>query len=144
VDWENPPAASAPARESGDTFPLLSIRDLASMPAPSYLLSDFIRAARSTSCSGPAASVSRSDARLVLVRRERTALVRAGSRAGPVVYIAAEGVAGLYPRIAAWQQARGQAAVDRIHFIPEATNLLDRRDVERVHRTLTCSRSRRC
>jgi hypothetical protein len=45
VDWESPPPPAAPSqRRDGDTFPLLSIRDLASMPAPSYLLRDFIRA----------------------------------------------------------------------------------------------------
>jgi AAA domain len=51
------------------------------------------------------------------------------SKPGPVVYIAAEGAGGLYPRVSAWQTARGTPPGD-IRFIPEAINLLQPADTQ--------------
>ena len=51
---------------------------------------------------------------------------------GTVVYIAAEGAAGLGVRVHAWKQRHGYAADQRlgVHFVPEAVNLLSAADVD--------------
>src|SRR5206468_9674742 len=51
---------------------------------------------------------------------------------GTVVYIAAEGAAGLGVRVHAWKQPHGYAADQRlgVHFVPEAVNLLSAADVD--------------
>lgn len=122
---------------SSGVFPLLSIDDLATLPAPSFLLRDFIRARAFNVLYGPS-GVGKSFLALDWALCVASGLPWYGqdADAGGVVYIAAEGVAGLYPRIAAWQYARDQQNVPRIRFIPEATNLLDDRDIDRARRTL--------
>ena len=45
---------------AGGGYRMLTIRDLAELPAPSYLVQDFIRRARSTPCSAPSGLANRS------------------------------------------------------------------------------------
>jgi hypothetical protein len=46
-------------------------------------------------------------------------------RQGPVLYVAAEGSAGLAQRQRAWREASGWPALDGMHWLPMAINLLD-------------------
>ncbi len=45
---------------------------------------------------------------------------------GPVLYVVAEGVFGIDPRVAAWEQARGVAKVAGVQWLKGAVNLLDK------------------
>lgn len=46
-------------------------------------------------------------------------------RRGPVVYVVAEGLRGVGPRVKAWRHLnRHHAAIDDVHWIPRAVNLL--------------------
>src|SRR3954451_18258720 len=53
-----------------------------------------------------------------------------------VIYVAAEGHAGLRARCRAWLSARGLRDVDRVRFRVDAGTLLDRAVVDRARRTL--------
>lgn len=53
-----------------------------------------------------------------------------------VVYIAAEGHAGLKLRVRAWAETRGNTDLSRVRFLPEAVNLLDGKQVARVRAAL--------
>jgi hypothetical protein len=51
---------------------------------------------------------------------------------GPVVYISAEGSEGLGPRIDAWEKARGIVAPDACQFLPDAVQLINAADVDKL------------
>jgi hypothetical protein len=53
-------------------------------------------------------------------------------RQGPVVYIAAEGSAGLGPRIRSWKAHRGYVGTAGVRFLAESVNLMEPAEVERL------------
>jgi hypothetical protein len=57
-------------------------------------------------------------------------------KAGHVVYVAAEGHAGLRQRRDAWKRARSVDKVHRTRFLPQAVNLLDKGVQDRLRRTI--------
>lgn len=110
---------------------LLSAEELVAMPPPDYLIDGVLTRnsfgvlyGRPGSCKSFAAI----DWSLCVAM----GLPWAGKevRRGPVLYVAAEGIAGLGKRVQAWKLAFGVEYVDGISFFPEAINLLDlsRRD----------------
>lgn len=51
---------------------------------------------------------------------------------GTVVYVSAEGRAGMGKRIKAWRKARGIAALPRLFVLPEPVRMLDAKDVDEL------------
>jgi DNA-binding transcriptional ArsR family regulator len=110
---------------------LLTTQDLAELPPPSWLLGDLLPAGGFSVLYGPSG---KGKSFLAL---DWSMCIAAGlpwygksAAVGDVVFIAAEGVHGLHRRVAAWTGARQQAnSPTRIHFLPEALNLLERDDV---------------
>jgi len=130
----------AVAREQGpDGEPrrLLSITDLSQLPPPSWTLEGLLPAGGFTVLYGP------SGAGKSFLGLDWGLCIAAGipwygreAKAGWVLYIAAEGVSGLHRRAQAWQTARSTDHVERIRFLPEAVNLLDRQELDGARRTL--------
>jgi hypothetical protein len=133
--------SQAPAVDSSDlpkaTFPLLSIADLAELPPPSWLLHNMLPASTFNVLFGPS-NVGKSFLALDWALCIAAGLAWYGQRSeqGTVVYIAGEGVAGLYRRVQAWTHARNQPAPEPIRFIPNAANFLDDQDVLRATITI--------
>jgi hypothetical protein len=116
-----------------EPLPLLSIADLAALPAPTWLLDGMLPAGGFVTLYGP------SGAGKSFLALDWSLCIAAGVpwygrevRQGAVLYIAAEGVAGLYRRIDAWLTAR-QEPPDSIRFIAGAVNLLDRHQLANAH-----------
>lgn len=55
---------------------------------------------------------------------------------GPVLYIANEGMAGLSLRVDAWKQTAKFNGDANVFFLPEAVQLLERKSIERLMKTL--------
>jgi len=120
-----------------DVFPLLSPSELADLPAPSFLLDPFVPRGGLSVLYGPS-GIGKSFVALDWSLCVANGLPWYGRavEGGRVVYIAAEGVAGLNQRVEAWSKARGHTPDDRLCFLPEVVNLLDRAQVEKAERTL--------
>lgn len=110
---------------------LLSAEELVAMPPPDYLIDGVItRNSFSVLYGKPGAGKSFAAVDWSLCVAMGLPWATRNVRRGPVLYIAAEGIAGLGKRVQAWKQAFGVEHVDGISFFPEAINLLDptRRD----------------
>jgi DNA-binding MarR family transcriptional regulator len=118
-------------------LPLLSISDLVNLPAPSWLVEDLLPVGFDV-LFGPS-NVGKSFLALDWSLCIASGLAWYGKQAksGWVVYIAAEGVAGLYRRVQAWSHARNEPPPEQIRFIPNAVNLLDDSDVLKAATTIT-------
>ena len=102
---------------------LLTLDQLADLPAPSYLVEDFIRAQGMTVLYGPSGG-GKSFAALDWSLCIATGQPFYGQtvQQGPVVYIAAEGASGYYTRAQAWCNDRGIAEVPDFRIWIEAPN----------------------
>lgn len=130
-------ASIARGSGSGDTFPLLDVADLERLPPPDWLLEEFIPAGGLAVLFGPSGigkSFLAKDWALCVA--EGLAWYGKPAKSGWVLYIAAEGRAGLGVRVRAWMNARRRSTVERIRFLPEAVNFLDRSQLDRAARTL--------
>jgi hypothetical protein len=110
---------------------LLTIGDLADLPAPGWMVDGILPAGCFITLYGP------SGAGKSFLALDWALCIAAGLpwygcevQQGAVVYIAAEGVAGLYKRVDAWLIARNQQPPDSIRFIGGAVNLLDNHELE--------------
>jgi hypothetical protein len=110
-----------------DPLPLLSIFELAALPAPTYVLDGMLPEGAFITLYGPSA------AGKSFLALDWSLCIAADVpwygrevQQGPVLFIAAEGVGGLYRRIDAWLTARSQDPPADIHFIAGAINFLDR------------------
>ena len=130
--------------DQGTTFPMLSVADLAALPEPAWLLEDLLPVGFNV-LFGPS-NVGKSFLALDWALCIASGIPWFGQQteAGTVVYIAAEGVAGIYRRVQAWEHARSRPAPDRIRFIPHAANLLERSDVVRIVTTIAQLDDHRC
>jgi RecA-family ATPase len=124
-------------RRTGETFPLLSGDDLLRQPDLSWLIDGPVPASGLSVLYG-ASGAGKSFLALELALCVATGLpwLDREVRSGLVVYIAAEGQAGLGPRYRAWLTARGLETAERIRFLTDAVDLRDGHEVDRVHRTL--------
>jgi hypothetical protein len=136
VDGASRSQAEATAATENDTARLLSISDLAALPEPSWLLDEMLP-------TGFAVLFGPSNAGKSFLALDWSLCVASGvawygqeTQAGWVVYVAGEGVAGLYRRVQAWTHARDLDPPERIRFIPYAANLLDTAEVDRVKRAI--------
>jgi hypothetical protein len=118
-------------------YTLLSIADLAALPAPTWQIDGILPAGAFVTLYGPP------DVGKSFLALDWALCIAAGApwygrqvQQGPVLYIAAEGVAALYQRVAAWQTARNLPEPTGIHFIGGAVNFLSQDDNERITVTL--------
>lgn len=125
--------ASDTAAIANREIELLSIADLATLPEPSWLVEDLLPAAGFSVLFGPSGTGKS------FLALDWSLCVAAGLQwygqdvnRGGVVYIAAEGVAGLYRRISAWLHARHQDAPDTIRFLGSAINFLEPVQLQRA------------
>jgi hypothetical protein len=102
---------------------LLTVADLAEVPAPRFLLADFVREDGFNVLFGPS-GIGKSFLALDWSLCISTGLPFYGQEAqrGSVVYIAAEGATGLHPRIETWREARGVDAIEDLYVWPDAVN----------------------
>lgn len=105
---------------------LLDAEELVDRPPPSWLIDEVFPADSTTFLYGKPAS-GKSFTALDWATCVALGLPWQGRavQQGFVLYVAAEGVAGLGIRIKAWKTAFGVAKVDNIKFFPGAINLLD-------------------
>ncbi len=125
------PPRPAPRTEGG--LALLSVVELAELPPPEWLLDSMIPAGGFSVLYGPSGA-GKSFVALDWSLCVATGLAWYGqeTRQGWVLYVAAEGVAGLYRRIDAWMHARNRHAPDAIRFLAVAVNMLEGADVGRL------------
>jgi len=120
-----------------DVFPLLSVADLANLKPPAFLIDGILPAGGLSVLFGPSGcgkSLLAMDWALCIANG--LAWYGQPARQGWVLYIAAEGRSGLGVRVQAWMQARRQASVQRIRFLPDAVNLLSVDALAKARRTL--------
>lgn len=131
-EGEMPPSTA----DAAPMFPLLSIADLAALPPPAWLIEDMLPVGFNVMF-GPS-NVGKSFLALDWSLCIASGLPWYGqpTEQGAVVYIAGEGVTGLYRRIQAWMHARKQPAPEQIRFVPGAVNFLSESDVLRAKATI--------
>lgn len=105
---------------------LLSVEELEALPAPTWLIDQYVPAGSLAVLYGPSGG-GKSFVALDMALSVAAGIRWAGfvTQAGPVVYVAAEGGAGLGQRVAAWKRARGIATVDKLWFCLEPVQLMD-------------------
>jgi DNA-binding MarR family transcriptional regulator len=121
-----------------EAMQLYSIEDLRNLPPVSWLIDRLLVARAFVVLYGPS-GVGKSFFALDLaltVAAGTPWLDGSATTAGWVLYIAAEGSAGLTKRIDAWTAAREIPEPDRIRFLPDAVNLLDPRSVASAELTI--------
>ena len=128
---------TAPGDPARRALMLLSVADLAALPAPEWLLDNILPADGFSVLYGPSGG-GKSFVALDWSLCIATGLSWYGrdTREGWVLYVAAEGVAGLYRRIDAWMHARKQPQPEAIRFLPSAINMLQDGDVSQLEATI--------
>ncbi len=118
-------------------FQLLTAEDLLALPAPSWLIDGLLPASGLSVLYGARKS-GKSFVALDWALSVATGLPWLGHEVDrrPVVYVAAEGRAGLGARYRAWSKSHGGPDASGIRFLPETVNLRDRDQVERARSTL--------
>lgn len=104
---------------------LLTVAGVLELPAPSYLVDDvLVRDSIAVLFGKPGSGKSFLALDFGLCVAGGLPWQGREVRGGPVLYVAAEGVAGLGKRVAAWQEATRVDRLDGIWFMPGALNLL--------------------
>lgn len=134
---EEPPAVPTLSAAPTDLFALLSDDDLDRLPPPSWLIDGMVPASAFAVLFGPSGH-GKTFLALDWAYCVATGLPWYGraTRPGYVVYVAAEGHSGLRLRRDAWKQARAVDQVERMRFLPQAVNLLDKGVQDRLRRTI--------
>lgn len=112
---------------------ILTIADLEQLPEPEFLLDSVLPAAGFTVLFGPSGS-GKSFLALDWAMCVASGVSWFGrtAKAGPVLFIAAEGAHGLYRRVTAWCEERNQTPPERLLFLPDAVNFLEPAQVARA------------
>jgi len=118
-------------------FDLLTFDELQALPDPSWLIDGVVPA------SGLAVVYGRPGAAKSFLALDWALSVASGTpwlghhtTRRWVVYVAAEGRSGLKARASAWWDAHGRPELSWMRWLPEAVNLRDPREVDRVRRAL--------
>lgn len=118
-------------------FQLVGFDDLESLPDPSWLIEGLVPE------SGLSVLYGRPGAAKSFLALDWAMSVASGTpwlgreiERRWVVHIAAEGKAGLKSRARAWWDAHGRPEIGQWRLLPEAVNLRDRREIERLEVTL--------
>lgn len=112
---------------SSPQFILLTEQQLAELPQPTWLVEQHLKSGSFIVLYGaPASAKTFVTIDLALsVATDQRWLDRFVTKSGCVVYIAAEGSAGLFERVKAWKKARGVIEPSKVYFLPDAPHLLD-------------------
>lgn len=105
----------------------LTVEELHQQPPPTWLLDHIIPRGSLATMYGPSGS-GKTFAALdwgLCVSTGAPWLDHQVDQAGAVIYIAAEGSAGLTQRVSAWQAKRGYERISSFYVLPDAINLLD-------------------
>jgi hypothetical protein len=114
-------------------FKTYSIADLGQLPPAQYLIDGFIQKEALNLLVGPSGSGKTFAALdMALSITTNTPWHEHTVQLDTVLYLAAEGMAGLNSRINAWSHAHTEPDQDRIRFANEPLNLLKPKDVDRV------------
>jgi hypothetical protein len=118
-------------------FTVYSADALADLPAPSYLVHNYVVArALTVLYGGPGVYKSFVALDWALCIATGIPWGEHAVQPGAVLYIAAEGFSGLLRRVDAWCEEHEQPRPPSIHFLPEVVNLLDVQDLERAYATI--------
>lgn len=120
-----------------EVFPLLSFEHLLDQPDPEWLIDGLIPEGLSVLYGSP--STFKSFLALDWALCLATGRVWNGHKItepGHVIYVAAEGRGGLKKRVLAWWEANDRPDMSRIHFLPEAVNLLGPSEVALLKNTI--------
>ena len=129
------PSPLEPARSGGAS--VANFDDLLSLPDPEWLVDGLVPAeGLSVFFGGPGSFKSFVVGSLALRGAAGVPWFGHATKPGFVVYVAAEGKAGLKGRVTAWWDAAGRPDISRMRWLPEAVNLSDRAQVQRVRRSL--------
>jgi hypothetical protein len=124
--------ADSELRNNDSHFQLLTIDDLEARPEPSYLIDGILPAGSNVMLYGPSGggkSFLALDWALTLASWKSSWMGRAVLNPGPVVYVAAEGLASLRLRIRAWMHHNQCDAREAdIAFVERAVQLLESAD----------------
>jgi AAA domain len=111
-------------------FTFLTVDELRSRPAPTWLIEDVMVTGTISVLAGPSASL-KSFAALDQALCIATGRPWQGHavQQGPVVYVSAEGSAGLAKRVQAWELVNNTTAPDAFRILADAPQLLDPNDL---------------
>lgn len=129
------PGAAAP--RSAEGFRVFTADELAALPQPTWLVDGVLPGHGLSVLYGPS-GCGKTFLALdwsLCVALGRPWMARSTQR-GDVLYIAAEGTAGLHQRVSAWSESRGTESITGIHFLPQAVNMIDDGDLERLRRSI--------
>lgn len=133
-DW-HPDGEPEPEQEEvrEPRFRLLTPADLMNRPAPRYIVEGMLIEGSTSAIVGPPAVLKSFVAKSLgfsiasgIAWNDRPVL------AGPVVYVSAEGSAGLPARIRAWEIHHKMPAPDSMYFLTDAPQLMEPSDVEEL------------
>jgi AAA domain-containing protein/IclR-like helix-turn-helix domain-containing protein len=118
-------------------FKVLTFQEVEQLPDPVWLIEDVLPA-QSLAVLYGAPGVGKTFLALDMALSIASARKWAGRETTPgaVVYIVAEGVAGLSKRLKAWCVAREVSEVPRVYLVPDAPQLAQRADVEQLVKDL--------
>jgi hypothetical protein len=112
-------------------FRLLSITELLALPAPAWLLNHYLPAnGLSVLYGAPGSGKSFLGIAWAMSVATGQPWIDCTAQRGNVLYVGAEGGSGLGKRIEAYTDSHELAVQDGIHFVHEAVNLLEPRDVD--------------
>lgn len=125
--------------DSTHVYKLLTLSDLASLPSPSWLIEGHLPEGRLAVLYGPpGAGKSFVALDWALSIAHGVDWLGISTKQGPVVYIAAEGSAGLWQRVRAWQKAHSvELSSKDVYFLAEAAQLMETQPVDKIIRTLS-------
>lgn len=128
----NGPGERRLSTAAGTQFPpqsavrLLSVEELERLPPLTWLIDQYLPAGGTAVMYGPSGG-GKSFMALDMGMSVATGMPWAGlaTKSGPVVYVSAEGAAGLQQRVDAWKRARGIRTVETLRFCLEPIQLMD-------------------
>lgn len=128
--------AERAARREAGPFALLGFDELLTLPDPNWLIKGLIPEGLTVAYGS--AGTYKSFIAGSMAMSVAAGIPWYGHPTGPgyVVYVAAEGRAGLKARARAWWQASGRPDMSRMRWLPEAVNLRDRAQAQRVRDAL--------
>lgn len=130
TETRNQKAEQAAANREGRRRGLITLRELLSRPDPEWMVEGMIPEGGNFVVFGQPGT-----AKSFLLQGLSMALIHDTDwhgvpvKGGPVVYIAAEGAAGLKKRLRVWMEDHGGEARHEFHCFPEAVNFLDSSEV---------------
>jgi len=129
--------STPPTKVLRQRFRVLTFKEVEQLPDPEWLVKDILPAKSLAILYGPPGA-GKTFLALDVALSVASASDWAGhpTTPGAVVYIVAEGVAGLSKRLKAWGVVHGVSDVSRVYLVPDAPQLAQGTDVEHLLRDL--------